>query len=114
MDSPDVVSVCPGEEQLPESEVRICDENKTPESVVKICDSSECEGLATLTLQGSTAPSNGSQYQAGGGKTPYVYSVTGGATMANDGAHGNDLGTLERLRNWDRFGRRRLRKPSLP
>jgi hypothetical protein len=95
MDRPDHVHVCPGEEQLPDSEVRICDEDKVPESVVKICDEDDCEDLAPLTLQGSTAPSNGSQYQASGGKTPYVYTVTGGATMANDGA----TGTISGLQN---------------
>lgn len=87
MSRPDVVSVCPDKEQTPDSTVRICDEDKTPESVVRICED-ECANLAPLTLQGSTTPSNGSEYQAGGGKPPYIYSVTGGASMANDGATG--------------------------
>ena len=84
MGRPDRVQICPGREQLPDSEVRLCSEKQTPESVVRICKD-KCEDVGELTITGPSGPSNGTKYSAYGGLKPYSWSVSGGASIDENG-----------------------------
>jgi len=85
------LTLCDGKQIGKPTDIVICDNQQVGKpSDIKFCDKEQasqdpCAGLSSVHISGTDTPVEGSIYSAGGGRSPYSFSISSGSINSETG-----------------------------